>query len=264
MSSFVEQHVIDQIASAPLRAEPYPHLYLESVFPESFYRSLRRHWPGSSSLVSLGDTGRVTAGAHSDRFVMAFSPPEIDRLPQDQRDFWREFHSWFLGERLLRMLLEKFNPYIHERFGSTVGRCSFGVDSLLVRDRVNYKLGPHTDAPHKLLSLLFYCPDDDSMKHLGTSIYTPIEAGFRCPGGPHYRHDRFNKVRTMEYRPNSLFAFFKTDTSFHGVEPLTDSGVQRDLLLYDVRVHVAAEPAVNSPALGMGWRILKQIFGKNS
>ncbi len=98
---------------------------------------------------------------------------------------------------------------------------------------------------HKLISLLFYCPDDDSRKHLGTSIYTPIDPDFRCAGGPHYPHERFTKVATMEYRPNALFAFFKTDNSFHGVDPIRDADVLRDLMLYDIRVTTG--PADPSP-----------------
>jgi hypothetical protein len=124
-------------------------------------------------------------------------------------------------------------------------------------------LGPHTDAPHKLLSLLFYCPDDDRQKHLGTSVYLPIDPDFRCAGGPHYPHDRFTKVVTMEYRPNALFAFFKTDNSFHGVEPIREAHVLRDLMLYDI--HVVSQPAPQdgereAAATSLGMRMLKRAF----
>lgn len=118
---------------------------------------------------------------------MPFCEPEIEKLPRAQRDFWGEFHSWFLGERFLRALLEKFGPYILKRFDQTISHYYFDVESLIVTDRVNYRLGPHTDATHKLLSLLFYCPDDDHMKHLGTSIYVPVDPNFRCPGGTRRR-----------------------------------------------------------------------------
>ena len=40
----------------------------------------------------------------------------------------------------------------------------------------------------------------------------------------------------MPYVPNALFAFLKTSNSFHGVEPITDAHVKRDLLLYDIQV----------------------------
>lgn len=264
MSSAVEQHVTYQIANAPLREYPYPHFYLESVFPDDFYRSVRKHWPDGASLVSLAQSGRVTPGAYPDRFILPFDAAQIEKLPPEKREFWRDFGSWFLGERFLRVLLHKFSSDIHKRFGSALHRQSFGVDSLIVRDRVNYRLGPHTDAVHKLMSLLFYCPDDESMKHLGTSIYEPLDPDFRCPGGPHYPHDRFIRVTTMEYRPNSLFAFFKTDNSFHGVEPITDGGVLRDLLLYDVRVTQMEAPAADRSPPRVGLGILKRIFTRNS
>lgn len=265
MSSAVEQHVIYQIANSPMREHPYSHLYVESVFPEDFYRALRRYWPDASSLVSLADTGRTTPpGAYPDRFILPFVPDELQILPQDKRDFWREFGAWFLGERFLRALLGKFSPDIQKRFGASIRHHSFHVDSLIVRDRVNYQLGPHTDSPRKVLSLLFYCPDDASMSHLGTSIYEPIDPGFRCAGGPHYPNDQFIKVMTMGYRPNSLFAFFKTDHSFHGVEPITDNSVLRDLLLYDVRVSQLAEPPSPQGTPRIGWSILRKILGKSS
>jgi hypothetical protein len=40
----------------------------------------------------------------------------------------------------------------------------------------------------------------------------------------------------MPFLPNTMFAFVKTDHSFHGVEPIADAGVSRYLLLYDLRV----------------------------
>ena len=57
----------------------------------------------------------------------------------------------------------------------------------------------------------------------------------------------------MEYKPNSLFAFFKTDTSFHRVEPIKDELVERDILLYDVQVlNLGREmPRVTLPPRGV-------------
>ena len=52
----------------------------------------------------------------------------------------------------------------------------------------------------------------------------------------------------MPYLPNTLFAFMKTDHSFHGVEPVRGDDVRRDLLLYDIRLKAAAQPAA-APAV---------------
>jgi hypothetical protein len=39
----------------------------------------------------------------------------------------------------------------------------------------------------------------------------------------------------MPYAPNRLLAFPKTERCFHGVEPVADSGLVRDLLFVDLR-----------------------------
>jgi len=246
MSSAVEEHVLYQILNAPIRAYPYAHIHVENVFPADFYARLRASWPDPSALISLADTGRVPKGAYPERFVLPFTPAGIGKLTEDRRAVWEEFGQWFLAERFLSAMIEKFEPHVRERFGDDFHlRYGFGVDALLVRDLTNYSIGPHTDAPHRLVTMLFYCPDDDARKHLGTSVYVPLDPGFRCNGGPHYPHNRFHKVATMEYKPNSLFAFIKNDRSFHGVDPIVDQNVQRDLILYDIRAIAsgAAAPA---------------------
>jgi hypothetical protein len=49
----------------------------------------------------------------------------------------------------------------------------------------------------------------------------------------------------VPYVPNALFAFMKTPNSFHGVEPIAEPEVRRDLLLYDLRV---LPPQAQKPA----------------
>jgi hypothetical protein len=264
MFSGAEEHVIYQVANAPLRTYPYPHIYVDSVFPQDFYAVLRRNWPRAEHLVSLASTNRVTSGAYAERFIMPLKKAELEKLPEAAREFWTEFSEWLLAERFLDAMVGKFDEHVRERFGKDAANVGFGCESLVVRDHTNYNLRPHTDSPLRVLSLVFYCPDDESMKHLGTSIYTPIDPDFRCPGGPHHPHNLFRKVATMEYRPNTLFAFMKTDNSFHGVEPIGDAGVLRDLLLYDIQVKkdsVSQQARPSGAARGIGLRILRNIFG---
>jgi hypothetical protein len=232
-----EEHAIYQIANAPLRLYPFPHIYVESVFPAAFYSALRANWPQSSQLVSLETTGRVSKGAFRERFIMPLREPELSALPGDTREFWTGMAQWMLGSTRLRSaVLDKFGPQVHGRFGEAYDEVDFTHEALVVRDHTQYKLGAHTDSPYRVVSLLFYCPDDESLSHLGTSLYKPIDPAFSCVGGPHYRHSLFHKVATMEYKPNALFAFVKTNTSFHGVEPIRDADVLRDLILYDIQL----------------------------
>jgi hypothetical protein len=206
----------------------------------------------------------VSKGSYPERFIMPLRQAEVDRLPEAAKEFWTGFATWLVvGHRFMETIIEKFQPFVQRRFGARLGDVRFSSESLVVRDHTNYKIGPHTDAAHRLLSLLFYCPDDSSLRHLGTSIYTPLDPEFRCKGGPHYPHKLFRKVTTMEYRPNTLFAFLKTDNSFHGVDPIADADVLRDLLLYDIRVEEPAESQGTKekragPRVGLG--MLRNIF----
>ena len=61
-------------------------------------------------------------------------------------------------------------------------RCTSGADALAVRDHTNYSIGPHTDSPRRLITMLFYCPEDDGRPHLDNSIYWPLDPNFRCKG----------------------------------------------------------------------------------
>ena len=163
--------------------------------------------------------------------------------------FWAQFSGWMQSARFQGFLISLFKPYIDKRLKriqelNQVNAVQTSNEMLLVRDHTNYAIGPHTDLPSRLLSLLFYLPRDDSLSHLGTSIYMPKDPAFTCLGGPHHHPDGFDRVQTMPYKPNSLFAFLKSDKSFHGVELIEDQDVKRDLLLYDIRL----DPTEATPA----------------
>ena len=236
MPSIVEEHVLYRIFNAPILEYPYPHIYVENVFPDDFYAELRFNWPNASAFVRIADTGRVPKGAYPQRYVLPVSEAGIQTLTPDRRQFWTEFAAWFTAQNFCMSMIRKFERQVQGRLGDDLPRCTFGADALAVRDLTNYSIGPHTDSPLRLVTMLFYCPADDSRAHLGTSIFWPLDPDFRCKGGPHYSFDKFKKIVTMPYKRNSLFAFFKDERSFHGVEPIPDPDIERDLMLYDVRV----------------------------
>lgn len=244
-----ELEVLYNIGNALVREFPYPHLYVPNVFPADFYREILRNLPPQGALKNLGELGRVkSANVYPERGVLPLTPQDLGSLEAPQRDFWQRLSQWLLGRRFGDTMIGKFAPYLAQRFGD-LRSVRFDHEALIVRDRTNYALGPHTDSPAKVLSFLFYLPADDSKAHLGTSIYVPVEPGFVCNGGPHYPFDKFRRMLTMPYLPNTLFAFMKTPTSFHGVEPIDEPDIRRDLLLYDLRVLV---PQAQKPAPAAG------------
>lgn len=257
MSFDAETALVYNVANAPIRIFPYPHIYVPNVFPAEFYAEIQRHMPDPDAMIPIEQVRPVKG--YPERFVLAIASPQVESLPDDKKLFWKNFASWLIAGRFGDMLLGKFGAFIQQRFEGVDG-IQFYNESLLVRDITKYALGPHTDSPRKVLTLLFYLPKDESQSHLGTSIYLPKDSKFSCAGGPHYGFEPFHCIATMPFRPNSLFAFVKTNNSFHGVEPILDQATNRWLLLYDIFVRqsqpsqVRAEAAQQQPVSNISFK----------
>jgi FkbM family methyltransferase len=201
----VAQYTLDRIREAPVLMDPFPHIYVAGVWHPAVYRALLEAMPDDYQTI---EEVRGVKG-YPERYV---SHPA--------GELWSDLRNFMLSGALRQALSDKF------------GVVGTKEETLLIRDLPGYKIGPHTDSARKVLSALFYLPRDASHHDQGTSLYKPKAEGFTCPGGTHHPFEPFERVKTMPFLPNSLFAFPKSDVSFHGVEPST---CVRDVLLYDIQ-----------------------------
>lgn len=246
----VEYHALYNIINASLRSYPFPHFYVEGVFPDEFYREMMASFPDPDRLQPIAGQRGLPAGTYPSRFMLLLDPDKLTVIPDPQRRVWERLRTFLLGQQFAETLMWKFRDTVNARLAGQAD-VRLRSEAMLVDDRENYVLGPHTDNPKKLITLLFYLPQTAEHPELGTSIYVPNDPAFRCPGGPEYPADRFQRVHTMPYRPNSLFAFVKTENSFHGVEPVTALETRRQLLLFDIYLEPAAKrETASSPSSG--------------
>ena len=228
-----EVHTAYEFSNASIKDFPFPHFYLEKAFPDDFFKRIQEYLPATSELWPIEEKRPVKG--YKERFVCCFDEESLSLLAPEKSIFWKEFRDTYLRGAFGNLLMKKFSSLLSARFEGRTD-LEFYDELLLVYDTKNYHLGPHTDSPRKVVTVLFYLPEDKDHQSLGTSIYLPRDPSFQCLGGPHYKHEDFIKVRTMSYSPNSAFCFFKTNNSFHGVEKLTEEGYGRWLLLYDIYV----------------------------
>jgi FkbM family methyltransferase len=235
----VLEHVLERVATAAIVDDPFPYTVIDRIFPDDYYAEMLDHFPQSESLRPIGETGRVGRDAYRERNVVLFTNEEFARMSVEQQVFWREFAGWMYSDLFLNLFVLKFQRALEPRLRNILADSAAlraRGDALLVNDQTNYAIGPHTDAPHRLVTFLFYLPKDDSMRELGTSIYRPKEADFVCWEGLHYPHEQFELVRTVEFLPNRLLTFPKTERSFHGVEQVRRDNVNRPLLINNIRL----------------------------
>jgi len=206
----IREHVIYQLRNTDVKSYPFPHFYAKNVFPDDFYWQLVRNLAGDESYEPMG-------GSYPAR---SFGPKVVPGGCE-----------FMVENRFMNEIMMIFYPWFKKLYGDK--KIKISMDLRLVRDHIGYQIGPHTDAPWKLVSLLFYLPQNFLHREHGTTIFTPKIPSFRCAGGPHYDFDGFNPAWTAPYEPNSCFGFWKTDNSFHGVYPV-DEAFNRDVLLFNL------------------------------
>lgn len=237
-------HLLGRLREAKVDTDPFPHFYLESVFPEEYYNQLLRHLPGSEVYENLYEVTDLKLDHFRHRYQRDMNENWTSALPVGLQSFWSSFNQWFLSPELAQAVLESFAAPLQPRIGERTSWPAVSVEAQFIRHRAGYFLGPHSDLYTKLVVLLVYLAPDDNGERLGTSLYRPKAAGFSCPDSKHYPFEDFIKVKTAPYKPNSLLAFVRSDISFHGLEPLTERDVARegrDVIQYVIHDKAARE-----------------------
>ena len=223
MNDLIE-HFNEVISSATVIKDPFPHVEISNIFPDWFFKQIISNKIPNDCLQTLQELKRT--GYFQPRKVLNITE-KITILPDSMRPFWQSFYY---------VIVEQFKPIIANKF--EVNTQYLHDDVLYVRDAESYSLGPHTDSTKKVLTCLFYIPDNNFNSDLGTSIYKPLKSNFVCEGGPHHDRKYFELIKTSSYCPNTMFAFKKTNHSFHGVEQINRQ-IDRDLIIYDIQKQIA-------------------------
>ncbi len=242
------EHFVDRLQTARVEVDPFPHYYLENVFPDDYYQDLLRHLPDTEVYENLYEVTDLKLDHFRHRNQRDMDEGWTSRLPQDLQPFWNSFNEWFLGAELAQAVLQSFSS-------QRTAWPEASVESQFIRHRAGYFLGPHSDLYTKLVVLLVYLAPDNSAEHLGTSLYRPKDPGFSCHDSKHHAFDDFIRVKTAPYRPNSLLAFMRSDISFHGLEPLSSTDVVtegRDVIQYVLHDKQARETQLRARAERVG------------
>jgi len=230
--------LVSRIKQSEIHESPFPHVIVDNIFPEEYYQQILKFFPTKQQMASIAESGR-TAGAYPDRFVTLFKYEDFQRLNEAQKQFWGDFGGWLYSPEFINGIIDMMWPYVQERMGEIpkpLGSTRVSGDALLVNDQTNYGIGPHTDLPQRLITFLFYFPEDDQKKHLGTSIYQPNAGGFSCAEGKHYPRDNFTEIERVDFVPNRMLMFVRNNQSFHGVEKILQENIERKLLINNIRL----------------------------
>ena len=234
-----ELHTAYKFGNSSILTFPFPHLYVENIFSDDFYSKIHENLLDPSEMISLADlySDNPLMSVYKDRMVMDFDKKEsMLKVGKNKQKFWTSFYENFCPN-FSNILRAKFKKFLDIRFAH-LKNLSYTHTLQVVNDKKNYSLGPHTDQPSKVISLLIYLPKNRTQISTGTSIYMPKDPSKINPELQHLHYPRedFYNVITMPYAPNSAFCFIKTNNSFHGVEKLEMEDTDRWSLQYNVHI----------------------------
>lgn len=203
-----------QLRNTQTRVWPYPHTLVRPIVPGSYYREMISHFPEDDAFVQLNEY-------HPDRGAIFLTPDrngasdDQHRLDDTQLRFWNDFVIAFSSDRFRAALLECMG-------GPELVRTHLSITRSLIHlslDRKGYQIRPHTDVSKKIVTALFYLPDefDDTLAPFGTSVLAQREHADHLD--PH-DWERYESVFTAPFVSNSMLAFRVGDCSWHGVHPV--------------------------------------------
>lgn len=217
------------IAAAPIEPVPGPHIFIENVFPDDLYVDILRQFDLVAPFLKekVHPTGERYFGSYPERMEITLG--DLRGL-SPMAAFWEEIFRALKSQAVFTALLEKFRPGFEARFGKAAAtpalRGRIARTMLLTHHRPGFHVGPHTDAPRKVLSCVINCAERAGLEHLGTVLYLPKQKGLTSDGREHLDPALFDRVRVLPFRPNSALIFLRNDALFHGVELVTAETLQ--------------------------------------
>jgi hypothetical protein len=129
-------HFIEQLRSARVEADPFPHYYIEGVFPEDYYRELLRHLPGSNVYENLYEVTTLKLDHFRHRIQRDLTDGWTNSLPPELQSFWNPFNEWFLSPQVAQAVLESFAEPLRPRIGEKESWPEVSIEAQFIRDTV--------------------------------------------------------------------------------------------------------------------------------
>src|SRR5262245_3275546 len=102
-------HFIERLHAARVELDPFPHYYLENVFPEDYYQELLCHLPATEVYENLYEVTDLKLDHFRHRNQRDMNDGWTERLPRELQPFWSSFNEWFLGPALAQATLQSFS-----------------------------------------------------------------------------------------------------------------------------------------------------------
>lgn len=197
----IKPHLRYQIENCTIRNYPWTHVLFGKIFTDEQYDLILNNLPQEDLLVDSRLIHPVGKDYSPNRFVLE----DPDKIPDAaRREFWNNIYADFTNGEIKLAVLNRFHSLLEHRIGKNyLQTCEFYDTIELTLDKQGYVLPLHTDAFNKVFTIVINLPKDRSNLNQGTAIYAL----------------NGDLIYQSEYAPNTGFGVFRSNDSWHGVEP---------------------------------------------
>lgn len=213
--------LVAKIRAADIDPAPSENIYMEDLLEPDLYREMLRRMPREGAYEVLNHADAKLPDGRFTRLMLDLTEATLDRLDEEDRVFWSEMARVFSSDALKDAILQKFQNRIYSRFGEEMPETE--AIPIFYKDFPGYFIRIHQDHPIKVATLQIYLPPDESQIHLGTCFY-------RKHG------DGYTRLKRNAFKPNSGYAFVRTDDSWHGVDPIGPDERERNSIAITIYV----------------------------
>lgn len=224
--------------------EPFFHLKIDNFLPSGQYQALLASFPGLEWFPEIieGNKHRLNSRTAPDTFEQFCRAQPV----------WAEFFALLSEEQFLTDLYNSVREplgKVRGVFGSRPWRTpssrsmSFFRRALSQPVKVTFELSrlkdggfvpPHTDAPEKLVTMMFYFPAPDWRESYGGgTVFYRTKTQRLNQNWSNYRvpFEELQTVSVNQFIPNRLCIFIKSKNSYHGLPAVTcPAGMSRNSL----------------------------------
>lgn len=246
--TITKEHVaytLSKIQNAQMHYSPYPHTVIEDIYSPDVYACMLEQLPPNEDAYTRSD-GHFKQG--EGRYALLIRSTDnnvgpgilnkkkkkwtpIPASPNINSTYWTEWARAYGAETLKNAWLQKFNVTLAVRspnWQNIAPKLYMRME--LNRDISGYAIGPHTDAPYKWITMLYYLPKDASMSTAGTQIVrsnkgtSQKESKWMDP-----KDKQWQIVKQAPFIPNTVMAFAICDKSWHAVPKVGSKAVRNTI-----------------------------------
>lgn len=199
------KRIINKVNTASIDPKPSDNIYMEDIFDTATYSEILTRLPADENYNFIEHPDAVLPDGTVTRKLLDLTDETIKKFHSNDQAFWHQMKEALTSDILQKIIMQKFYGKIKARYGDDWPQVV--TVPVFYRDFPGYRITPHTDAPFKIATMQFYFPKDDSQIHLGTSF---LER----------KGNQFELLKTNQFKPNSAYAFARTDESWHCVQEI--------------------------------------------